>query len=95
MSTSPRKKTAGETLVDKAKAKPRTRVAVKSNAIVSVGYFPDSHELDIEFPNGTVTTFLGVAAETHADLMAAPSVGRFYAANIRGKYAVKDPTDTP
>lgn len=65
------------------------RTPVKSSNILSVGYAEDSRTLEVEFP-GSVYQYKGVGPEVHADMLKAESVGKYFAANIRGKFdAVK------
>lgn len=60
-----------------------TRTDVSSTSIASVGYDPDTETLEVEFTNGGVYQYDDVSAEQHAALLAAPSIGKYFAAVIR------------
>lgn len=62
------------------------RAPVSSSNIKSVGY--DGSTLEVEFSSG-VYQYAGVPAETYTQLLAAESAGKFFAANIRGKFDSK------
>lgn len=61
------------------------REPVESQALVSVGYDPDRRMLEIEFEGGAVYRYYDVPPELHAELMAAPSRGEYFAAHIRNE----------
>jgi hypothetical protein len=65
-----------------------TRTPVQSSNIVSVGYNPDTAELEIEFSSG-VYRYAGVPADQHQQFMAAQSLGRHFAAHIKKQFACK------
>lgn len=56
----------------------------KSSSIASVGYDPDTRTLEVQFtptpyaPKGAIYTYADVPPDVHADLLAAPSVGKFF-----------------
>lgn len=58
------------------------RIPVKSSNIASVGYDEGNKTLEIQFKSGAVYQYSGVEPQTHADLMAAESVGKFVQQNI-------------
>ncbi len=60
-----------------------TRTPVNSSHLRSVSYDVNSKTLQIEFADRGVYNFFGVVPEVHANLMAAPSKGTFFKANIR------------
>lgn len=62
------------------------RGAVTSSNIVSIGYHAPTQELAVEFKSGHVYHHKGVPASLVDDLDQAESKGRFYAANIKGKF---------
>lgn len=64
-----------------------TRVPVQSSDLKSVGYNPETLQLEIEFHSGGVYVYNGVPAHVHAALMNAPSLGRYFAQNIKNQYA--------
>ncbi|HVK65153.1 MAG TPA: KTSC domain-containing protein, partial [Polyangium sp.] len=59
---------------------------VTSTSLRSVGYNPEAHELDLEFKDGRLYRYSGVPAEVHDELLHAPSLGRYFLANVRGQY---------
>lgn len=61
------------------------REPVESQALLSVGYDPDRRMLEIEFEGGAVYRYYDVPPELHAELMAAPSRGEYFAAHIRNE----------
>ena len=72
-----------------AKTAPRPEIArgaVTSSNIAAVGYDADSQTLAVEFKHGHVYHHLGVPASVVDDFDQAESKGRFYAANIKGKF---------
>jgi hypothetical protein len=62
------------------------RQAVTSSNLKSVGYDPAKRVLEIEFQNGRVYRYHNVPAEEYDELMKAPSLGRYFIANIRDGY---------
>jgi hypothetical protein len=62
------------------------RQAVTSSNIASVGYDGAEQVLEVEFAGGSVYRYAGVSPEVHAHLVDAPSIGAFFAANVRGHY---------
>lgn len=58
---------------------------VISSTIAEVGY--DLGMLVIKFKNGVAYAFNDVPEKVYKDFIAAPSKGKYFAANIRGKYA--------
>lgn len=65
------------------------RIAVSSSNLASAGYDSESRILEIKFHNGGVYRYTGVPPEEYKGLMGASSHGKYFAANIRGKYAYK------
>lgn len=59
------------------------RIAVDSNALVSVGYDAKTQQVEAEFPNGDVYQYSPVSESLWKDLLAAPSTGTFFMRNIR------------
>lgn len=64
-----------------------TRTPVQSSNIASIGY--DSGTLDIEFKDGAIYQYSDVPAAVHKALMQAPSIGSYFAKNIKGSYRHK------
>lgn len=62
------------------------RTPVDSSAIASVGYDPESRKLHVEFHSGKVHEYTDVEPETHASLLAAPSIGAHFSKHIRPHY---------
>jgi hypothetical protein len=62
------------------------RTAVLSSNIKSVGYDQKSKKLEIEFMNGGIYEYDGVAKETYDDMINATSIGSFFYHNIKGQY---------
>lgn len=64
------------------------RTPVKSSAIVSVGYDPETKLMQVEMNGGRVYDYPGVDAADHKTFMAAESMGKHLAKHIRPKYGV-------
>ena len=62
------------------------REPVQSSTISSAGYSRKSRMLDIEFRTGAVYRYQDVPASVYAAFTAAQSKGRYFGAEIRGKY---------
>jgi len=62
------------------------RQSVQSSAIAKIGYSKRHHILEIEFVNGAVYRYFGVALSVYRDLMSAESKARFYDSNIKKHY---------
>ena len=60
--------------------------SVDSSNISAIGYDPATQELQVEFKNGTTYSYQGVTEGQYQELLNAPSVGRYFMANIRGTY---------
>lgn len=63
-----------------------TRIPVSSSNIKSVGYDPVKKTLQVEFQSGAVHSYADVPANLYSHLLAAPSVGHFFHANIRDRF---------
>lgn len=57
---------------------------VSSSNIEAIGH--DGDNLHVQFKGGGHYVYQGVPASVHAAALAAPSVGKFINANVRGKY---------
>lgn len=67
-------------------------VPVKSSMLEAVGYDSVSRVLSARFKGSAyVHPTLDVPPETHAELMAAPSIGKAYNELIRGKFTAGSP----
>lgn len=62
------------------------RDPVSSSNLQSVGYDEASQTLEVEFKDGVVYQYFDVSSAEHAGLVGAPSVGSYFAANIRQSY---------
>ena len=62
------------------------RQHVVSSNLKSVGYDRAHRILEIEFQNGRVYRYRGVPPEEYEALLKAPSLGRYFIANIRDEY---------
>lgn len=62
------------------------RTPVVSSNIASIGYDKNTATLEVEFLNSSVYHYFDVPESAHYELLSAPSVGSFLAANIKGHY---------
>lgn len=62
------------------------RTAVESSSLDSVGYDRASRVMEVEFKNGGVYQYFGVAPGVHRRLMDAASKGRYFARAVRSEY---------
>ena len=62
------------------------RIAVKSSNIKSIGYEPGNKQLDVEFSNGTLYSYVGVPRKAYEEMSKAESVGRYFHAKIKPFY---------
>ena len=62
------------------------RQSVTSSNIRSVGYDPATDTLEIEFHGGRIYQYDGVPENVYRGLMAAPSHGSHFQANVRNTY---------
>ena len=58
---------------------------LRSTAIASAGYDPETRTLEIEFVNGRSYTHEDVDPQTYEALLRSASPGRFYSDNIKGR----------
>lgn len=63
------------------------RSPVESSTIASVGYLRSERVLEIEFRSGAVYRYSAVPKSVFDALISAHSKGRFFGAEIRGKYS--------
>ena len=59
---------------------------VTSSNIDSVGHDADANELHVRFKNGATHIYEGVSDEIHRQMVAAESVGKFLASNVKGVF---------
>ncbi len=62
------------------------RQKVSSSNLRSVGYDEAEGILEIEFQDGRVYRYYEVPKEVYEDLLSAPSLGRFFLANVKDVY---------
>lgn len=62
----------------------RDRVA--SSNIATIGYDARTETLEIEFYHGGTYQYYGVSSAIYRQIVAAPSVGRFFHTYIRNRY---------
>lgn len=62
------------------------REAVESSNIVSIGYDGRAEQLAVEFKSGHIYHYSGVSMDVALSMGVATSKGRFFAANIKGKF---------
>lgn len=60
------------------------RLPVESSCLSSVGH--QGTTLELEFRTGSVYAYAEVPADEYCALLAAPSLGRYFHAHIRGRY---------
>jgi hypothetical protein len=76
-----------------ARVLPIVRVAVASSNVKSLGY--DNGTLHVEFKSGAVHAYYKVPADAFEALVDAPSIGKHYAAYIRGQFRSEKLLDAP
>ena len=64
------------------------REPVESSNIASIGYDADTRTLQIEFNGGAVYNYHPVTEDGHRSLISAPSIGKYFSANIRNNDAI-------
>lgn len=64
-------------------------VPVTSSNIEKIGHDPASKTLGVLFKGGALWHYFNVAAEQHARLMNAESIGKHFGAHIRSKHEAK------
>jgi hypothetical protein len=62
------------------------RAPVVSSNLRSVGYDRASQTLEVEFQSGALYQYFGVPPEVYQALLAAPSHGSYFVANVRNAY---------
>jgi hypothetical protein len=65
------------------------RQRVQSSNVHSVGYDAEKRRLEVEFMAGGVYEYFDVPPETHAALLAAPSIGRYLSLEIKPRHTVR------
>jgi len=59
------------------------RISVSSSNIAAVGYEESSQTLEVEFLNGAIYEYYDVPENIYQDLMAASSIGGYFAQRIK------------
>lgn len=62
------------------------RLPVTSSNLASVGYESETKTLEVEFHTGDIWQYDGVPKGNYALLMSAPSVGSYFAQQIKSVY---------
>ena len=60
--------------------------AVESSTLATIGYDDARDLLQLEFRSRAIYHYFGVPAVVHADLLRAPSKGRYFNQVIRGRF---------
>ncbi|HET9930031.1 MAG TPA: KTSC domain-containing protein [Polyangiaceae bacterium] len=62
------------------------RLSVQSTSVVSVGYDPEAHFLEVEYHGGRVYRYDSVPHAAYRLLLKAPSVGQYINAVIKPRF---------
>ena len=62
------------------------RSHVVSSNLAAVGYNVETQTLEVEFKDRSVYQYFGVPSSVHSELVAAESVGSYFARDVKGKY---------
>lgn len=62
-------------------------VPLSSSNLASVRYDADAQILEVTFVNGGTFSYQNVELSLYTGLLAAPSAGKYFHANIRNRYA--------
>ena len=65
------------------------RHPVTSSVIRSIGYDPETAELEIEFRSGDLYRYYAVPPSVHRDLMAAESPGAYFNRHVSDRYPTR------
>jgi hypothetical protein len=68
------------------------RTPLRSSAVVSAGYDPETQTLELEFANGRIYRYEAVPQGTYDWLLRAPSKGAYVSRMINDRYAYHDVT---
>jgi hypothetical protein len=63
------------------------RTPIESSMLNSYGYDFETKTLEVEFKNGDLYQYAGVPQDLYAEMAKAPSAGKFFSANVRGRFA--------
>jgi hypothetical protein len=59
---------------------------VSSESLAEIGYDADTRTLEVLFRRGTLYQYFDVPDFVYEELMKAPSLGRYFNANIKGRF---------
>ncbi len=62
------------------------RDPVNSTSIAAIGYDEQTQTLEVEFRHGGIYQYFDVPVRIHQELLAASSIGRYVAEQIKGAY---------
>ena len=65
------------------------REPIASTVLRSVGYDPDTAELELEFASGDVYRYFAVPARVHRELLAAESPGAYFNRHVSDRYPTR------
>lgn len=63
------------------------KISISSKNLSSVGYDPTNLTLEVTFRSGGTYRYSGVSQAVYQELLNAPSHGKFFTQNIKGKYS--------
>ncbi|HEU5474872.1 MAG TPA: KTSC domain-containing protein [Actinophytocola sp.] len=66
------------------------RRPVESSVVRALGYDPEERILEVEFHNDRVYRYFVVPHGVYRQLLAAPSLGRYFNENVRDRYPVRE-----
>lgn len=69
---------------------PVERKPLKSEMLKSVGYDPATHEMEVEFADGSVHVYSRVPPKVHKDLMKAKKVAYYFGKKVRTHYSSRE-----
>jgi hypothetical protein len=62
---------------------------VESSMLSEIGYEDSTSMLGVLFKNGSIYEYANVPSHVHSAFVAAPSHGKYFDANIKGKYVCR------
>jgi len=70
-------------------------IPVKSSLIRAIDYDPDTQKLTVEFKKGGKYAYSGVTEQFWDEFRTAPSQGKFFMMEIKGKFPFESLQDSP
>ena len=61
-------------------------VAIPSSTLAAVCYLPDQSLLPVQFRSGDLYAYFDVPQRVYAELLAAPSKGRYFNVSVRSRF---------